>query len=291
VLVTDPQGLSLSVLDADKSTELRPLAVGLPFYLAWRDDGKALVTHVGGAREEDHGAEVSLIDIGKAGKDPKSATQRVTDQPAAFRAPGWSPDGSQFAYAAWRGEKRSASLFLKPRSGAEGRELARVSGRLVFSWAPDGEALAVAEAGSPEAPFFAGINLVAVTDGHRDPVFAGPLGAFFWAPDGRRLMIAAPEFDSGEWAWIVVERNTRQAREVMRFLPSPDFQMLILHFDQYALSHRLWAPDSRHFVFAAYRANRTAEAGPVPPAVWMIDTTTAKVHQLAEGRSAFWSPR
>jgi dipeptidyl aminopeptidase/acylaminoacyl peptidase len=289
VLLTEPGALGLALLPPHGG-ELRPLGLGLPFYFSWRPDGDAIVTHTGGAPTENHTAEVSLFDVRGARQGGKPEITKLSENPVLFRAPSWSPDGRQVAYAVRREEGRSASLVVRSSDGRE-RTLASVSSRLVFSWTPDGKTLALAEATTPDNLFFGGINLIHLSDGHRETLYAGPLGAFFWAPDGRRVLVAAPEFDSGAWRWEIVDRGTREVREVSRFYPTPEFQFLSPHFDQFAQSHRFWAPDSRHFVYFGYPTTARDENQPVPATIWIADAKTAKVRRVGDGRAGFWSPK
>jgi len=288
-LLSQQGALGLALLRVSDG-ELRALGVGFPYYFSWRSDGEAIVTHTGGAPEEDHPAEVDLIDVHGAREGGKPQVTQLSTNPVMFRAPAWSPDGSQVAYAVRRKEGRGASLMVRSRGGEE-RLLASVSSRLVFSWTPDGKTLAVAEATTPDNLFFGGVNLIHLSDGHRETLYAGALGAFFWSPDGSQLLVAAPEFDSGEWRWEVVNRATRAVREVSRFFPTPEFQFLAPHFDQYAQSHRFWAPDSRHFVYFGYPTTARDENKPVPATIWIADAKTAKIRRVADGRAAFWSPK
>jgi Tol biopolymer transport system component len=289
VLLTEPGALGLALLPS-QGGDLRPLSLGLPFYFSWRPDGDAIVTHTGGIPTEDHSAEVNLIDVREARQGGKPDVTKLSANPVLFRSPSWSPDGSYVAYAVRKEDGRSASLVVRSKDGNE-RTLASVSSRLVFSWTPDGKTLALAEATTPDNLFFGGINLIHLSDGHRETLYAGPLGAFFWAPDGRQVLIAAPEFDSGEWRWEVVDRATREIREVSRFYPTPEFQFLSPHFDQFAQSHRFWAPDSRHFVYFGYPTQARDENKPVPATIWIADAKTAKVRRVGDGRAGFWSPK
>jgi dipeptidyl aminopeptidase/acylaminoacyl peptidase len=288
-LISEPGALGLAILRVSDGN-LRALGLGFPYYFSWRSDGDAIVTHTGGAPEADHAAEIALIDVREArgGKNPE--VTKLSEAPVNFRAPAWSPDGGYVAYAVRREDGKGASLLVRARNG-EQRVLASVSSRLVFTWAPDGKTLAVAEATTPDNLFFGGINLIRLADGHRESLYAGPLGAFFWSPDGTQILIAAPEFDSGEWRWQVVSRATREVREISRFFPTPEFQFLSPHFDQYAQSHRFWAPDSRHFVYFGYPTTAKDERKPVPATIWIADTKMGKVKRVADGRAGFWSPR
>jgi WD40 repeat protein len=288
-LISEPGALGLALLRVSDG-ELHPLGLGFPYYFSWRSDGDAIVTHTGGAPEEDHSAEVALIDVRGARQGGKPEVTKLSTNPVLFRAPSWSPDGNNVAYAVRREEGRGASLIVRSKGGEE-RVLAAVSSRLVFTWSPDSKAVAVAEATTPDNLFFGGINLIYLSDGHRETLYAGPLGAFFWSPDGSQLLIAAPEFDSGEWRWEIVTRANRQVRVISRFFPTPEFQFLSPHFDQYAQSHRFWAPDSRHFVYFGYPTTAHDEKKPVPATVWIADAKTAKVRRVADGRAGFWSPR
>ena len=288
-LLNQPRGVGLALF-AVSDGEMHPLGLGFPYYFSWRNDGGAIVTHTGGVPAEDHAASVTLMDVRGVRQGGKPEVTELTNKPVLFRAPAWSPDGSQVAYAVSREAGHGATLVVRSMDGQE-RSLAPVSSRVVFSWAPDGKTLAVAEATTPNNLLFGGVNLVHLSDGHRETLYAGAVGAFFWSPDGSQLLVAAPEFDSAEWRWEVVSRSSRRVRQIGRFFPTPEFQFLAPHFDQFAQSHHFWAPDSRHFVYFGYPTRARDENQFVPATVWIADTKTAKVRRIADGRTAFWSPR
>jgi hypothetical protein len=267
-----------------------PVGNGFPYYFSWRTDGDAIATHTGAAPDENHTAEVALIDIRGARKGGKPEVTKLSARPVPFRSPAWSPDGSQLVYAVSKKEGRGATLVMRTKNGDE-KDLASVSTGVVFSFAPDGKTLAVAEATAPDNLMFGGINLIHIADGHKETMYAGPVGAFFWAPDGSQILVAAPDFDSGEWRWEVVSRATKEVKSIGRFFPTPEFQFMAPHFDQYAKSHLLWAPDSQHFVYSGYPTTANDEKKPVAATVWIADTKTAKVRRVGDGRVAFWSPQ
>lgn len=282
-----PMGLAIiGVADG----AFHPVGLGFPYYFSWRNDGDAIATHTGAAPDENHTAEVAVIDVRGLRGGGKPEVTQVTKKPVPFRAPAWSPDGSQLVYAASRKQGRGAVLIARAKGGEE-RELAPVSSGVVFEFSPDGKTLAVAEATTPDNLMFGGINLVHLSDGHKETLYAGPVGAFFWSPDGTQVLVAAPEFDSGEWRWEVVNRASKEAKSIGRFFPTPEFQFMAPHFDQFFKSHRFWAPDSRHFVYSGYPTTAHDENKPVPATVWVADTKTGKVKRLSDGRVAFWSPR
>jgi TolB protein len=95
------------------------------------------------------------------------------------------------------------------------------------------------------------------------------------------------------WAWTVVEVANGQTYDVVDFVPSRPLLLVFQYFDQYALSHRLWSPDSKAFVF-------TGAAGPdARPAIGLRDPTIYTVEAtkgatpkaLSDGHIAFWSPK
>lgn len=282
-----PLGLAIIGV-ADGS--FHPVGLGFPYYFTWRNDGDAIATHTGAAPDENHTAEVALIDVRSLRTGGKPQVTKVTSKPVPFRSPAWSPDGKQLVYAGAREDGRGATLFVRESDGKD-RELSRTSSGVVFNFSPDGKTLAVAEAMSPDGLMFGGINLIHVADGHKETLYAGPVGAFFWAPDGSRLLVAAPEFDSGEWRWEVVERTSREVKTIGRFFPTPEFQFMAPHFDQYAKSHLLWAPDSEHFVYSGYPTTAKDEKKPVAATIWIGDVKSGKVRRVGDGRVAFWSPR
>lgn len=286
VLLNDRDGVSLGVVDVEAGG-WSAVGTGLPFYFAWRADGKRLVAHVGGSARENPGAEVRLVDLARPDEDG-FASRRVSDRPAAFRAPSWDAKG-RFVYAAWPKGDGGPALHLVESDGTT-RDLGPVASRSAFSWSADGRTLALGEGVLPSGGLYAGLALVNVSDGRREALYAGAVGGFFGSPDGRRILVIAPDLDTGEWRAVVVSRETREARETLRFLPSPEAQQLMLHFDQYALSHRLWSPDSSHFVLAGYPADAGRD-GPARPTVWVVNAASGAVTVVAEARSAFWSPR
>jgi hypothetical protein len=83
----------------------------------------------------------------------------------------------------------------------------------------------------------------------------------------------------------VYNLETEQDRGYTVFVPS--FQMLYVlgSFNQYALSHSLWSPDSRYLVFAD-RDKQLIQR------VWLLDTLAdnrSKPRLVDEGTFGVWS--
>ncbi len=91
----------------------------------------------------------------------------------------------------------------------------------------------------------------------------------------------------------MVEAANGKAYEVVDFAPSRPLIQVFQYFDQYALSHRLWSPDSQHFVFTGSAGK---EAHPTTalrsPTVYVVRATArATPKALSDGHVAFWSPQ
>ena len=66
-----------------------------------------------------------------------STPQKLTQGPAAFQAPQFSPDGSAILYAS-AGESDQDALYVADAKGANARLIMNYSGRIAFAWSPDG---------------------------------------------------------------------------------------------------------------------------------------------------------
>ena len=109
--------------------------------------------------------------------------------------------------------------------------------------------------------------------------------AFFWSPDGTKLLSLLPEVTPGRiwFRWGVWEDGSSFSTE--RFVPSLVFSRDYLQFfEQYAQSMRLWSPDGSAFVYAGEE-----ESG--GSGIWIQPATpdTPPV-RLADGVVASWSP-
>ena len=109
--------------------------------------------------------------------------------------------------------------------------------------------------------------------------------AFFWSPDGTKLLSLLPEVAPGRiwFRWGVWEDGS--SFSTGRFVPSLEFSRDYLQFfEQYAQSMRLWSPDGSAFVYAGEE-----ESG--GSGIWIQPATqdTAPV-RLADGVVASWSP-
>ena len=125
------------------------------------------------------------------------------------------------------------------------------------------------------------------------PLIQEPLAAFFWSPDGTRILYAKRNPDRAHWTWVVVDVHSRTSFPVVNFIPSRPQILVFQYFDQYALSHRLWSPDGQFFTFSGH-TDPNPNPGPDirSPSVYIVPVTKdATPQRLSDGHIAFWSPQ
>jgi TolB protein len=290
-LANGPAGLDLGVLQPQGGQGHGvTLDQGSPFYFSWAPDGRRMLVHVGADR-------LALLGI-------DGTVTSLQQLPGPFSAPQWSADGARLLYAVGAGGGQPR-LLAAPASGepAAAQELFRFDGALSFSLSPDGRRVAYVETRVPVGMaayghlFAIDANGIAGTE-----VYAGPVLAFWWSPDGQALLFLtldspdAPgstrqaafrpqQGDTGNrLRWHVWDGT--QTRDFAPFLPSQTFFADYLRFfDQYSRSMTLWSPDSRAFVYAG-------STGTEPDAIWVqrLDAN-ARPQRVTTGSMATWSPR
>jgi TolB protein len=134
--------------------------------------------------------------------------------------------------------------------------------------------------------------------------------AFFWSPDGRSIAfitlgrdqeddsviadapqkarhvsrMAAPAQQPGRGflTLSVINVETGQGLRLLDFEPTAAYLTQFLpFFDQYALSHRIWSPDSGALVLPVREDDHNI--------VLIVSAHGGRPHRLADGDIAFWS--
>lgn len=279
---------SLGLWPLSGSQRPKTVAQGKPFYFDWRADAQALVVHtINDAYESEakDGHLVSLVNL-KSGE-----RQIVSNAPAAFGPPSWSRDGKWLAYGDEIKAENKARLMIAPANGGKAKSFGALPPRITLEWSPTQPLLAVGMAASEEDPLLEELRLVDVSSGKTRTLVKDRFGAFFWSPNGERLLYAKQK-RADLWTWVVVEVKDGKSQEVVDFLPSRPFVVIFEFFDQYALSHRVWSPDSKHFVFAgSVGPDANPAAAFRSPTVYAVEAVAqATPKPLSDGHVAFWSP-
>ena len=282
-LATTGRHLTLFLAASQGESSPTPIALGSPTYYSWaRDAGSLLVRRQG---------DLLHLPGPQVGSELPSPVA-LDFAGSGFRVPALSHDGRTAYYASSR-DGSNALYAADLGGGARPRYLADVGNLAAFLLSPTGDELAVADTDQPGSGQYDRLFLVG-TDGGAPRMLADePLLAYFWSPDGTKLIYVVFNPDRRTFAWKLVERGGGPPVVVAEFLPSADLLTALTFFDQYALSHSIWSPDSRHIVFTGSLQRHSSGVNGGSPQgykVYVLEAREGAVPQeVASGRIAFWS--
>ncbi|MCB8944171.1 MAG: PD40 domain-containing protein [Ardenticatenaceae bacterium] len=286
-------GLELHIASLNEEAESRVLANGQPFYWQWTADAEQLFIHSGFQGSE---ARLTLLDAAGEGEGENIAA------PGSFQSPGISADGRYWAYAEEVAAGTSWLVVADTQSGELHRE--RHGGQIAMGWSPTANQLAFISGSEEDGRFFGPLRLLDVATGETTMLSREVVLAFFWSPDGRylayftahsgsnsdlqaamrqRLAKPAQQF-SLQFGLSVVDVTTGEGLRLAEFTPTFIFLSQFLpFFDQYALSHRLWSPDSNALVLPMQVQDE--------PHIFVVPVGGGQPQDIAVGDMAFWSQR
>jgi TolB protein len=309
----EPDGIALRIAPADASGPSEIVRAAEPLYWDFVDSSRLLL-HTGSTGSTAFTGEVDLE--GTSLEDDPIAS-------GLFRAPAVGGDGSSRAYVASAGEDPLAggTMVVEARDGSVRHEIP-VRGATAFGFDPTSTTLAFIapdQSTDPPAPIPSGpLRTVDAGTGEIRTLLDANVLAFFWSPDGQtiaaldlrpvtdpgpgeararggRLAAAAsgmtaalPPFAArtpGVGLHLTfIDADTADVRSERDLRVSELFAFQVLpYFDQYALSHRFWAPDSSAMVLPL------AEEDGLDRVV-VIPADGGDPHQVATGWVGFWSP-
>ena len=225
--------------------------------------------------------------------------------PGFFQVPGISADDRYWAYAEEISGANSRLVIVDNQSDAV--EQQRHAGLVAMAWSPIENQLAFTNGSAPEDRSFIGpLRLMDAATGVVRVLTQEPIIAFFWSPDGRYLAaLSVARSGDGDinalankeaaskpsqqqnlprLRLLVFDVNVDEGRLLFDFVPTITFVTQFLpFFDQYALSHRLWSPNSDALVLPMMENGRNQ--------IFVINIVTGQKRFLAEGLMPFWSPR
>ncbi len=298
-LTTEPAGLAMRVAPADASAEATVVREGAPLYWDWIEPARVLM-NVGAG-----GPDAFLGEVGLDG----SAGTPAAAAPGIFRSPVVTHDGTRRAYVV-ASSAGSESIVIESRDGAERHEIP-IPGMAAIGFGPAGASLAFI---APEAPGplvglpIGPLRIVDVASGSVRTLLDGPVVAFFWSPDGRTiatLRLPGPDDDelaslgmaapapavppaataSGyalRLAFVDVGSGTIRATRDVRVSELFGLQVLPF-FDQYALSHRFWAPDSSSILLPLVRDDGVV-------GIVVVPADGSEERRIADGEMGSFSP-
>lgn len=263
------------IRDQADQPSVKQVGTGSPFYFSWSPDGQQMVW-------QRSNTSIDIYDI-NAG----TITMTFADRPAGFFAPAWSPVDDRVLFGVANG--RATDLAVAA-NGVSTTFASNLASPIWFSWSPDGNQIAYIDAENP----------LQVADAVTGEVVAesdtSEVIAFFWSPDSRSIAYVSPaqqpgqfnakpdnQGSSSELSWSILDVASGNIRRYGSFTPTADMLYLLTYFDQFAQSHRVWSPDSRHLIYSELSADGT-------PLIMLLDTESNVVPlSIAEGYFGVWS--
>lgn len=261
---------------------------GPPFYYSWSPDGSRMLWQRGNR----------TFDVYDAATD--AVIDTLPQLPGEILAPAWSPVDDRLLFGA-RGDEIGSTDLVIVGQGDEVKKLASdLEGLVSFSWSPDGNYVAYRVATRESfGPLFV-VDAVTGETIARSPI--NGIFAFFWAPDSQHiayitlasssgsfsamsthLAAPAPQQEPNGLAWSILDIESESVNRYGPFIPTEQMIYVFSYFDQFAQSHRIWSPDSRHLLYS----EMTAEG----PVINLLDATQADSvpFSVAQGFVGVWS--
>ncbi len=287
-LTGDPRGLSLMLAEVKEHAPVRIVMTGAPLFFDWSRNADRLVVHTRTA-EPSEGDSIQLLRL----TPTNQVVERVlTKGRVPFRTPCWSADGRHLAYVA----NFAAETYLVVASpdGTHPRSLVSLPvGQSSFVWSPDSRHIAFSTAVIGSQGLYHGISLLDVKSGETKQLTRDDLLAYFFSPDARYIAyIAVPE-DRPYYTWKIIALKDARVRTLDNFISTEPEALAYRYFDQIAVSHTIWSPDSKDFVYAGVKlfgSPRHALRLTPAPQLWIVPVDGGKSRSAGSATLAFYSP-
>ena len=263
-----------------------------PLYFSWASDSSSVLIH------RDMELLTAYLDKGRIGPLQLLGTTSV-----GFRTPAFSPDARKVVYVAEDGGRDA--LYIAETSSIRGgqgglqqsdaRPILDVGQSSAFLWSPTRDEIAVVDTVDSTGPGYDRLTIVSSDGSSKRTLVNEPLFAFFWSPDGTRIIYVAFDADHNTLTWKYADRSGGGTIKLVEFIPSTEFLTMITFFDQYAYSNSIWSPDSSKIVFSGIvnpNDPRRNGASPDGVKVHVLDVREgATPREIATSQFAVWSWR
>ena len=271
-----PGDLLLAIAEPDG--DIQVIDQGAPVYFDWAPDGTELLARVSGRFEYlaiDGSARKTVPATGEfrlgahAGESVVLGTGRDVGEALALASPQGEIEQELLRYAApmaYVADETGSRLAVMSRGSSESQAL---------SWLEE-----------TDLPIIDAERLIVVTtsDGILEEVSRARNIAWFWSPDGRRLLYSTVGAIDGveRLQWHTWDGD--ETKSYRPFSPTGLFgRDYLAYFDQFALSISLWAPDGSAFAYAG--GDSLENAG-----IWVQKVEGGDPVRVSAGEMALWSP-
>ena len=301
-LAEGPDGLSLRLAPADGSAPLdgsgpgAKVRSGNPLYYDWIDADR-LVAHIGTGPF----AFLGEISLNGASAPPDLMA------PGDFRSVVVSHDRAYVGYIR-AGSGGSSDVVVAKRDDSSERTMP-VFGVAAVAFDPVGDTVASIGPSQPlETPYaipLGPLRLIDPVSGKVRTLLDGSVVSFWWSPDGKtiaalrvqpvadataagspapsRSPAASPSTQPTEVRLVFVDVASGEISSQRVVQPAAQFiDQFLSYFDQYALSHRLWAPDSSSLLMPVNDRDGTPRIA--------VMFRNGDQPRAIEGAIGFWTP-
>jgi dipeptidyl aminopeptidase/acylaminoacyl peptidase len=287
-LLAEPRGLTLVLAEVKESTPVRIVTTGMPLYFDWGPQPGEVALHTL-ALDPDRTEQVSLMSVTPTSQN---VVKVLSSGRTPFQTPAWSPDGKHLAYVV--NYHAESNIVVADADASHPRSVVSLPvGENSFVWAPDSAHLAYSTAINAQDPAYHGIKLVDIATANSKWLTKDDVAAFFFSPDSRHLAVIGVPEERPYYSWSVVDVKTGVEKALGNFLATPDEAIAYRYFDQLAVSHAIWAPDSSSFIYAGVRLVGSPERAlgyTPPPSAWIVPIDGGAPHEVSNAVLAFFSP-
>jgi TolB protein len=305
------RGLALYLTSSDGllpvTNNSKPVIAGQPCFWQWQADSRGFLVHVDLGRDS---ARLAFVKI-EAGE---TMIDEIGIHPGYFQAPGLSVDNHYWAYAERHGDFAESRLIVESQTGKQ--PLTGYSGVAALSWNPVAPQLAFIQPTASAQHIYGPLHLWDAASGVVQPLTEENTLAFFWSPNGQKIayltldprpkrpMLTMPTFATngrftGSWPFMNIDTHSEKDDALQLALHVVDVQggrpqtvavfepwalfvnQFLPFFDQYALSHRIWSPNSDALVVPMVKGD-TAQ-------IYIVPVNGGSARPLVEGFMATWS--